>query len=202
AVLSHSSARHPRRDSLRYGLSADQGKAKWISSQTPDAWTQKFFGKDPSRTAVPAFTIGSDEVCLNADAAPIELNGPAVSVVSDRMENGIRRLRLHLMSTRGATSLMLRMPAETELEGVSLNGRSIDVHTVSTHPWLIRYEALPSEGVEFEFRLRGEKPISCWVGDTSNGFPPSLMQSYPPRPEEFMAELGSDMTLVTRHYSF
>ncbi len=204
AALSHSSAQHPRPDSLLYSLNVDQGKAKWISyDRAPDKWTGQFLGAQPHKGKDPAFSAGSDRVFLAADAPSVSLEAPNVTVTDDRREDGMRILRLHLVAAPEARTIWVRLPNDTDLQAAGWNGRLQPVDTKpSKHPWTLRYEAVPPEGVDLELHLRGDGPLNCWVANTSPGLPKLDGRAYGPRPDDLMADTGSDLTLVARQLTF
>ncbi len=204
AALSHPSAQHPRRDTLIYSLNTDEGKAKWISyDKAPDAWTRQFLGAKPSQTVDPAYSAGLDRAVLSADAPVLPLAAPSVTVASDRRAGGLRILHLHLTAADGARTIRVRLPAGTDLQAAGWNGRLLPVDTEpSKHPWRLRYEAVPLGGVDLELHLRGDGPVECWVANSLPGLPELPDHPIAPRPEDLMADTGSDITLVARRYSF
>jgi len=204
AALSHSSAPHPRRDTLLYSLNVDQRKAKWVSyDEATDSWTRQFLGTNPSKGSAVAFTVGSDRNCLSADAPLVNLEAPSASVVSDRMKDAVRMLRLHLVPARHAQTMVVRLPAEADLRSVTWNDRTREIHaSEDKQPWSLRYDAVPPEGVDLELHLRGPRPLQVWLADWSPGFPEIAGRTYDPRPDDLMADGGSDITLVGRQYTF
>ncbi|MEP6821555.1 MAG: M28 family peptidase [Chthoniobacterales bacterium] len=203
ASLSHPSAQHPRRDSLIYSVNADQGKAEWVSyDEAADRWTRHFLGLGPKPAPDPDFTAGSDRACLATEAPLVALEGPVATVISDRAEGDVRVLRLHLDPARDALSLLVRLPAKTDLASVAWGGRTQAVHAESAHPWSLRYEAVPPEGLDLELRVRGHGRVKLWLASSTPGLPESATVKYESRPVELMPAPGSDVTLVTRQYDF
>ena len=203
--LSRFSREHPRRNSIVYSVNADDQKAAWISyDETADVWTQQFLGEDPRRTKIPKFTLGVERPMFSAEAPLLPLERPTATVLSDRIEAGERLLKLHLASRRQANVLLMRLPSEVTIRSLLVNGRfhAIETADAQNSSWFFRYTAPPPEGVEVELRLASPAPFICWVGDRSLGIPEIPGRSYPPRTPEFMADDGSDLTLVGRQYTF
>ncbi len=196
-MLARATAAHPRRDSLSYVVNADQQQARWISyDAAPDRWTRQYLGDKPDRGAQPAFT-GTTWVCLSA-SAPAKLLSPSVAtLVEDRHEGNARHLRLHVNSSRGASTILLRLPIDAEIDAVGWNGRSQKVQGTRGDAWLIRGEGVPPEGVEVELQIRGQGPLHCWLADSTPGLPEVTA-----RPDDLMAEANSDATMVVRQQSF
>ncbi|MEP7071070.1 MAG: M28 family peptidase [Verrucomicrobiota bacterium] len=197
AVLAPASAEHPRRDDLTYVVSANQQQARWLSDDAkPDRWTRPYLGEQPEDGAQPAFT-GTARAFLSASAPMQALPPPVAEVLDDRREGEGRHLRLHLQSRRGGSTILMRLPIEVEVESVSWNGRRQKVHGSNREAWLIRAEAVPSEGVEVELEVRGQGPLPCWLADSTAGLPEVTT-----RPDDLMAEANSDVTIVVREQTF
>ena len=205
AQMSGFSADHPRRHSILYAVNTDEQRAAWVSyDNTLDAWTRQFLTNAPARGKAPAFTVGSGRDTLTKEAQLLPLEPPTATVISDTTSEGRRALKLHLASARNAHSLLMRLPGDVQILGVTINGHQhqiIDRGTAGT-PWLLRYNAVPPEGVEVELQLAGTTPFTLWLGDRSFGLPQLPGQTYQPRPAHMMPTYGSDVTLTSRQYRF
>ncbi len=205
AILSRPGAKHPRRDSIAYSLNADQSKAQWISfDAAPDGWTAQFLGPHPVKGINAEFTVGSDRSCLAGDAPIQPLAAPIASLLRDSMENGSHVLTLHINSKRGATALLVRLPADVKMQSASWNGctQLLGDRGNAITPWYLRFDGLPSEGVDLQLRFVAQTSVKLWIGDSSFGLPQLNGPAYSARPPETMAGPGSDITLVGRQYVF
>ena len=203
--LSRFSPEHPQRDSIFYAVSADEGRAAWISNDdTPDAWTAQFLTSAARRAAAPELTAGSSRNVLSHAAEALPFDAPSATVISDSNADGKRALKLHITSPRNAEVLVMRISAEVKIVGVEINGReqAIPHDPAASGAWFLRYSAPPPEGVELELRIESPGAVDCWLADRSLGLPQSLAATYRPRPTDMMAKYGSDVTLVTRRYRF
>ncbi|MGI8891110.1 MAG: M20/M25/M40 family metallo-hydrolase [Chthoniobacterales bacterium] len=200
AGLSHTSARHPRADSLLYSVNVDLRKAKWISYDAePDRWTKSVLGTKPARGSQGAYVLNPERNCLSTNAPALRLPAPTVIVRSDQMKGTLRALRLHLDSPRHARSLLLRISSKSELQSISWNGRVQPVLAGGPGEWFLRYDALPPDGVDLELHLLGQSPVTCWLADSSLGWPSNLTKAGGGgRPADLMQGTGSDLTLVAR----
>ena len=203
--LSQFSPEHPRRNSLFYSVNADEQRAAWISNdKAVDHWTRHFLTNAPTRGKAPRFTVGSSREVLHGDAELLPIEAPTARILADTVADGRRILKLHLASPRNANTLLMRLPAEVKIMAVTIAGRlrTIADSGESNAPWLLRYNVPPPEGVEVELHLMPATPFTCWLGDRAYGLPQIPGQTHPPRPPDMMATYGSDLVLVSRHYTF
>jgi len=203
--LSQSSPEHPHRNTIFYSLNADQGKAAWVSyDRSLDAWTQEFFGNAATRTVSPTFTVGSMREVFVGETDVLPLEPPIATLVGNSTEGRQQRLRLHVASPRGASAVLLRLPAETKLLSLTCKGRSHEIGDVGgdASSWFFRYNAVPPEGVDLELLIASPGPLSCWIADRSFGLPEMAGHPHKPRPDDVMAWTGSDVTIVAREYTF
>jgi hypothetical protein len=199
--LSRFSAEHPRRNSIFYALNADQNRAAWLSNdEAPDDWTAQFLTRTPAKRAAPEWTVGSARRVLSHATEPLPIEPPSATLLSDSAAGTGRALKFHITSPRNANMLLMRLPADAKVLGVSINGReyAIEQDAAASGPWLLRYNAIPPEGFELELRLQSPGPLECWLGDRSLGLP----SEHQPRRADMMATYGSDIVLVTRRYRF
>lgn len=199
--LSKWSVAHPRADTLIYSVNTDENKAKWLSyDAAPDAWTARALGISVRRASDPAYTVGGIQPVLSTEAAPIALSAPAFNVTSDTTTEGVRTLRLQLASTRGARSLLARLPADVRLVAGGWNGKveSMNEKPASGTPWSFRFFNLPPEGASLELRFAARTPIRIWLADSTPGLPSN--PPLPSRPDDTMPAFGSDITLAVRSF--
>lgn len=203
--LSRFSPEHPRRNSIFYSVNVDEPRAAWLSyDNAPDQWTEQFLTNSRNRGANPELTVGSSRPVLAHPAELIPVAPPTAAVISDAVVNGARNLKLHIASPRNADMLLMRLPGDVNLLSVTINNRE---HTIeggadASGPWLLRYNAIPPEGVDIELRLASAGSLRFWLGDRSLGLPEISGQSYRPRPDDMMATYGSDVILIGRKYTF
>lgn len=199
--LSAWSAAHPRPDTLVYSVNAEETKAKWLSyDRTLDAFTSRVIDVNAARDAGPAYTAGLERPVLSADAPLEALAPPAATVVKDSTIDGTRTVTLDIKSTRGARSLLVRLPSDLKLAAAGWNGMSMPMKESSpaSSPWSLRFYNLPPEGASLELRFSAQEPARIWIADSTPGFQPNALP--PPRPDDTIPGYGSDVTLVTKFY--
>lgn len=192
------SVKHPHPDTLIYSVNAEENKAKWVSyDAAPDRWTSRIFS-NPRKQSDPAYTAGLDRPVLSVDAAAVPLSPPSVAITQNSVLDGEQTIRLQITSTRGARSLVVRLPSELKVAAAGWNGNVQTIHESSpaNFPWTFRFYNAPPEGASLEFRFPAQHPIRVWIADTTSGLPPIAPLS--PRPDDTTPGYGSDLTLVTK----
>ncbi|WP_157554094.1 hypothetical protein [Nocardia crassostreae] len=135
-------ARHPRPSQLVYALDADRNAAQWISTLTPNPWTESFVtDRAPEGSTAELFPQAKSSGPAPAQA----LSPPTARILSDRTESGQRTVRLLLGSPRGATRLDLRWAADG-VRALRVAGREI----TEVPERGFRFFAPPAEGIEVE----------------------------------------------------
>jgi len=198
--LSKWSANHPRRDTLIYSVNADENKAKWVSYDAqPDAWTSSILGSSPGKRSHRAYT-GLERPVLSSDATLVPLSAPFVAITQNSVLDGEQTVRLQITSTRGARSLLVRLPRDLKLSSAGWNGNVQAIHDKSQTnlPWTFRFYNAPAEGASLELRFPAQSstPIRIWVADTTPALPPIAPLSA--RPNDTTPGYGSDITLVAK----
>ncbi|MEY2548205.1 MAG: hypothetical protein QOD64_787 [Verrucomicrobiota bacterium] len=197
--LSVWSVAHPRRDTLIYSVNADENKAKWVSYDTaPDNWTRRILGAGARAQAEPAYTAGLERPVVTSDAPLVALAAPFVAMTQNSVLDGEQTVTLQIASSRGARSLVVRLPAGLKVTAAGWNGNVSALRDNSqTHgPSTFRFYNAPPEGVSFEFRFPARHPVAVWVADSTPGLPGEVPLT--PRPDDTIAGYGSDVTLVAK----
>jgi hypothetical protein len=197
---------HRQSNHILYSLDAATQRALWISSDArPDEWTEQFFGTKPERGALAdPFPLGR-KIYLQAPAPVASFPPPEAQVLEDVTANGIRHLRLHLVSPRGAERISVQVSAE--VLSAAVDGKSLTSETTAREAqksWRLFYLALPKDGIELVLETRSAPPLAARVVDESYGLPPRDSALFTDRPAHMMPApfLRSDFTLVSRNYSF
>jgi hypothetical protein len=211
------SARHPAANSLVYVMDADSGTARWITfDDAPDAWTRGFLGASPRRTPLPnAWVSGPSQPVLWQIAPALAAVPPAVQVLADSAGASGRRVRLRITSPRGAQRMNLYVATpNVQVSGVAVNGRARPARDNSKEGRplsselrspgrVLTYYAVPAEGVEVAFTVRGSGPVTFRVSDTSYGLPSIPGRAHAARPAGLTGKpfILTDMALVQRNFT-
>lgn len=212
ATASGFDARHPRRDSLFYGLDADGGKAFWASEEArPDEWTAQFF-PDGARTVTLPELLSADtfKPFLRGEAPAVGLAAPAVALLEDRTEDGVRTLRLRVTSPRRAPVVSVYVDSRAEVLKALVDGKRVDEEADTPAAfarrarWSMRYYAFPEEGVELTCETRATEPLKLRVVDQSYELPDIPGQAPRARPEHIIPSTLSltDSTFVSKSFVF
>jgi Peptidase family M28 len=204
-------AARPKPNSLFYGLDAGAGKAIWGSMDAgPDEWTARFLSAEPQRRPLPAFfSATADYTYLQAEAPVAPLAAPNAELLEDRAEGGVRTVRLRLTSPRRANVLTLFLDSKVEVLRATVNGNLIAADNTPAlksfqGTWVLRYFAVPPEGVDLTAEVRTAEPLKVRLVDLTYGLP--QLDGAPPtaRPAGMIpASIPSNnSTLVSKTFVF
>jgi hypothetical protein len=199
----------PRPDNIFYAFNGDTGKAVWASADAqPAAWSTQFFqtgvNRDPLAEYFP-FRAGD---FLTSEAPAATFAAPALEVLSDSSENGVRKLKLRATSPRGASVLTVHVASDAEITEPAINGTLLAARAGEPNgektQWGFRYHAVPPAGVELTFTTKSTGPLTVRLIDQSYGLPEISGSSFKTRPEDSMASLAffSDSTLASKSFVF
>lgn len=200
--------RHPRLDTILYGLNADTGSAVWASSdQKPDAWTRQFLREGSEKKALTeVFSKGSVRTFLRSPAPAESLATPQLALAGEERSGDVRTLRVRVTSPRQAPVVTVFLDSTADVLGASVNGKRLAMRrdaapTGGERLWDLRYYGLPPEGVELLLELRSNEPVRLRVVDQSYGLPG---QQWQVRPAGFIAAPlpYNDSTFVSKSFVF
>jgi hypothetical protein len=125
----------PKPTNLFYVLNADNGKAIWASSDKKlNEWTSQFIPEGAPRGPITEYMPtpptemmmmmmpGGMQSYWNSQTTAVPLEAPRAEVVSDTTEDGARRLRLHVSSTRSPSVISVFVESDTQLVRVEVDG--------------------------------------------------------------------------------
>jgi hypothetical protein len=135
----------------------------------------------------------------------VPLPPPEAKVLEDATANGVRHLRLHLASSRGAERISVQISAE--ILSAAVDGKRLNSNATASEPqkrWSLYYFALPKEGIELMLETRSTPPLAVRVVDESYGLPLLDGAKFTARPAHMMPApfFRSDFSLVSQDYSF
>lgn len=169
---------HPKPNSVFYGLDAGVGRAIWGSmDREPDEWTARFLSARPQSRPLPAFfSATADYTYLQTEAPVAPLAAPNAELLEDRAEGGIRTIHMRLTSPRRANVLTLFLDSKVEVLRATVNGNLIDAGNTPALKsfdgnWVLRYFAVPPEGVDLTAEIRTAEPLKVRLVDLTYGLP-------------------------------
>lgn len=196
-------AEHPKPNHLFYALSADSGKATWGSmDRRPDEWTSRYLTAAPEQGGLFDYIPSSYEGYLKKEAPAAALAGPEVEVLEDVAGEGLRTLRLRLISPRRAPVVSVFVYAAGEITEAAVNGTRID--RIFGDRFSLSYYSLPAEGAELSLKIKSPEPVRVRTTDISYGLPDLPETPLSARPPGLTASplTFSDQTLVTKTFKF
>lgn len=194
----------PKPNVVFYGLNADTGAAKWLSTDfEPDEWTSQFFSANYDGNTTAEFIPFYRVPVLTGDAPAVQLAPPTLKVTSDTNDGRVRTISMHIASAREAPSLVAFVSPEIEIEEALVNGASASIEniSVSENGWGVRYYGLPADGFELTLKVPADQQFELRVIDQSFKLPDVPFR---PRPDYMQPGIFSysDTTLVSRSFNF
>jgi hypothetical protein len=198
ATRSRYSPDHPRPDNLLYAVNANDHTAAWISNDpSPDPWTSQFLTNNSQlRRPMPDYLGGVQWAVLSASAPELPILPPVATIESNTQEGSIHGVRLTIKSQRNANLISLVFNRDIQPLSIRIAGNNIAVPMNSTG-FSIRLLGMADQKTELQLTLRAPSGVSFWLMDESVGLPDQLH----PRPANFIAAPGSDLTMVSVKYT-
>jgi hypothetical protein len=198
----------PRMNSVSYMLNVDSGEAFWTSTyKQPDEWTEQFFPANPARGILNEFGYADDKTFIKSPAPVAPLPAPEFKIERDDAGPGGREVALHILSPRGAASMMLDIRSEARFTNITVNG--LDVENQSPK-WRLYYDILPHDGIHLTFRTDPGNAITVVAVDSSYALP--TIPEFPIRPRppylinepntaNFDSDFQSDKTQIRKSFT-
>ena len=182
---------HPRPNAVAYMLNADTGQATWFSPGTrPDTWTSQFLSEEPEPGTLGELfplTLRSRTSVVSNEAPAVKLDAPELVVLDDQTVNGLRTLKLHLISPRQAPIITLDVKPYAVVKGVMVDGQRTDNPKEGRSGlWSLIYYAVPSKGVEITLEVEPSQELAIQITDISWELPAIPGTTFKPRPDDMM----------------
>jgi hypothetical protein len=161
-------------DTVYYALNADTGKAIWASDlANHDQYAAQFFAGSQQKGNIQDFAYAKKSKEYTLNAAPVApLAAPQMSVLDDKSQDGVRKLRLRLTSPRQAGMLAFYLDSNAEILNASVNGVPTSDDSGVRSPWGVQINGFPQQGVELQLELKTTDPVKFRLVDQSYGLPP------------------------------
>jgi hypothetical protein len=203
-------SQQPKLHTLFYGLNADTQSSIWATlDPVRDEWTANFFKSNGrlniQRIRLPDFFGARANTQFGSTPADaLQVDGPRLAIVSDRVVEGVRSVVLRVNSPRRAPVVAIYLDSTAEVQAFAVNGRKVDSISTGTSSWKLRYHALPEEGIELALDVKAQEPLKVRVVDQSYGLPELPGKPLTPRPSGLLPTSlpFSDSTLVAKSYVF
>ncbi|HEY0603579.1 MAG TPA: M28 family peptidase [Herpetosiphonaceae bacterium] len=208
SLTSGFNAARPQTTNLFYALDADTRQARWVSeSDVLDPWLSQAMVEAEYAPLPSVFPASPQWTPLQHDAPPLALAGPEVTLLHESESNGLRTMRLRLVSPRHAPIMRITLGKDLEVISATVNDRPIgDIQAGYKRKswWELTYFRVPREGIELEVQFKGAAQLEVTAVDRSYGLPENA--GIAPRPLESLAaqfpfSIG-DVTLVRRGFEF
>jgi hypothetical protein len=194
---------HRQPDSIFYALNADSAKAVWASfDRRSDEWTSQVFANNVERGSLTEYIPSNYDGFMKTPATTRQFEAPAIELLGDSTKDGIRTLRLRIISARQAPVMTITASPEMEVLSYAVNQRQMANKTGQR--WGLRYYALAKDGLELTLQLLASGPVRLSLTDQSYELPQGFNEPLKPRPDYLMPSIMpySDSTLVTKSFNF
>jgi peptidase M28-like protein len=166
--------------SVYYALNTDTGKAVWASD--PKGGEQKGMLSDF------AYARKSREYALSS--APVAtLPAPQMSILEDKLADGVRAMRMRISSPRQAGTFFVYLDSQADVMKTLVNNKVVDEAPDPKKPWGLRIDGFPQQGIELQLFVRASEPLKLRLVDQSYGLPGTVSQS------------NSDFTFLAKSFS-
>lgn len=155
----------------------DRGTAHWLID-SPDPLPQRIRELAPFAESDQSVTPWTET--NRGPIAPAEITddpAPLLNLISASTSEGIRELKLHFQSQRGANYAMILIDEAADLKFIRIEGRPQPTQlsprirrSVGDH-YAIRMSGVPAEGFELELGIGNPDPINCYVIDWTTQLP-------------------------------
>jgi hypothetical protein len=201
AALTRYSSEHPQAANLLYLFDSDSHRAYWASREsTANAWTAQVLTSSPERGAPEAFFSPDSGSFLYHDAPVASLPAPTISVESDVVDQGRRRLVVNIGAGQNAWQLRVRVAGAVVISA-SVNGKAIVAPAESSRAardeWSLRFFNPAEEGFHVVLELPAGQPVLLRGTAYFLGVPALGAGTAPPRPEALMPNHEGDLTLTS-----
>jgi hypothetical protein len=180
-----------------YAFNTDTGKANWAADiSKPDERNAQLFGGATEKGTLADFAYARKSREYTFSAAPAaQLPAPQLTVVEDKTVEGIRTLKLRLLSPRQAGLMAVYVDSVAQVLNASVNNTSVTEEPKSQ--WGLQIDGIPKQGVELQLQVRATEPLKLRLVDQSYGLPPlnaTAAQNMPPTE-------NPDLTLLVKSFS-
>jgi hypothetical protein len=197
----------PQGVNLQLAQSADTGQAKWLIVAAPPI-PRPLLEAAKFGEPAPPFPWSPPYIRVPSAPAPaLAVPAPEVTIVEDAPLNGKRRVRLRVVSPRGAREVTLVIPKAAGVEALraggvevpmALTGRGARFSNPQAEWRNFSYLTLPAEGVEIEAVLASTAKHDWYVIDRTPGLPPTGAALLKARPATAVPYQDGDQTTVNR----
>jgi len=192
-------AERPLQDGVSYALSADSGKASWLTGSTLDPWTEQFFDAGDAGgdvTDIWAWAASWPPATYRAPAPLLDLPVPSVGRL-EPAASGTYHLRV--VPPSGTWVLWLNVLPYPTRATYSVDGRPINAEDGGLGYW-----APPAEGFDLTVKARHPHSLTLRVLAHTLGLPAIPGFAYEGRPAWIIpnSEAGDNSTYVAKTFSF
>lgn len=195
------SVRHKQQNSLILATNGNTNETLFTSyeNQTDD-WTVDYLTKQPDTSRLEDFNLFGKRNFIIKRIETENLPTPTLIVMNDSVVGSQRLLKLHLNSGRKADKLYVQIKSNSDSIKAAINNSEMkELKLMDGTEWyLLRYYALPEEGIDMELKLLEKQNIEISLTDIVYGLPVLGEVKIKQRPDYMMS--NGDMTMATKKF--
>jgi len=192
--------RYRKQNSLIFVSDGNTNKSFFTSlDDKPDEWTVDYLTVQPNTVSTDDFIFFGKRNFIVNPAEAENLPAPTLLVMNDSIIGNQRLLKLHINSGRKANNLFIQIKSKSDSVKASVNEsamKDLNLYNNSDR-YLLRYFALPEEGIELEILLEN-RDVELYLTDFIYGLPAPAGIEIKPRPDYMMSD--GDMTIATKKF--
>jgi len=195
------SERYKKQNSLILATNGNTNETFFTSYENQtDEWTVDYLTKQPDTTRLEDFNLFGKRNFIIKRIETENLPTPTLIVMNDSIVGSQRCLKLHLNSGRKADKLYFQIKSNSDSIKAAINNSEMKkLKLMDGAEWyLLRYYALPEEGIDIELKLLGKQNIEIRLTDFIYGLPVLSKVEIKPRPDYMMS--NGDMTMATKKF--
>ena len=194
----------PRSDTLVYTLDTNSGEALWASSNArTDQWTTQFLSSSPRREVLTDRLPNNKTMFLVNNAPSLGIQNDRLEVLDDTVHDGVRTLRLKLISPRQARIMSVFVDPQTEVLSAMVGGKRLETAGASNQGnwWELTYRAVPKEGFDLTLETKQLAQIKVKLTSQSDGLPEIPNATFQARPAHLIPSANSDVVVLTQAFT-
>ncbi|EKN70438.1 peptidase m28 [Neobacillus bataviensis LMG 21833] len=173
-LLNMPTEKHPKASDITYFMDADTQKAFWAARQPLDEYTAIYINKDVKEGNTSTFfpILNWDVTYAKADVYNVD--GPSMTVLSDRTENDKRMIEYQVKTNRQAEEIVVQSLSSMNISSLLINGKDVELNKTKftkKAPLLFAYIAGQTGELNVKVTIDANDTMEWIVADRSYSIP-------------------------------
>jgi len=192
---------------IGYWLNANEKTAYWVTFSEEFDERQTNLIEEPIWHPYPELISVAPPYSVITSVAPmLDLDGPRLEVLQDEWRNDCREVTARIRTSM-ENRVYIFIPGESPLLSITVpNNGKTELPKLQGRDWMLRFDGMPTEGVEIRFEFSETGAIQFLLVDEMTGLPSISGLSTQPQPGtmmgpgEFLQGIPTDFTAIYRNY--